>query len=369
MKKAMSKGGGFDAETYAQRWEALQSQAARVQSAASLGEVADELEDLDALIGALPGRLARLRAQGYRYGRDLEERIAHLSQEWPEVRRRAEDILDDVRRHLRYVDSDVRRALDRARDTHSPAAFGAAEAELEALESRIEQARDDVRGAFDRFADQARALQRDLDHLLWASEQLASASFPLHPDEGLVDACEAQWLTHGDEGPKGILFLTDARLIFEQREKVATKKVLFVAVKKKLVQELQFAAPIGGVEIVAAEDVRGGFLGLSKRELLTLRFTTRTEGHDIPQARLRLLKGADNQEWVGKIQQVQREELVPVGAPAGSPGTAPEPQGSATPQEIPTHCPSCGAPLTATLVKGMHEIRCEYCGAVIRIAS
>jgi len=147
---------------------------------------------------------------------------------------------------------------------------------------------------------------------------------------------------------------------------VTTKKVLFVSVAKKMVQEMQFAAPIGGVEIVEAEDARGGFLGLGKRELLTLRFTTRTEGRDVSQARLRLLKGADNQAWVGKIQQTQRGELRPVGGESGSSGAAPDPGDAATPQEIPTHCPSCGALLTTPIVKGMQEIRCDYCGAIIR---
>ncbi len=368
MKKVWAKGHGSDDETYTRRWEALQRQAAEVLDGADLGAVLDALEDLDALMGALPGQLADLRAQGYRYRADLEARVTRLSQGWPAVRRRATEAREEAQRRLRSGALEARRALEQARHARSPAALDAAQAELKALERRTQQARRHARGAFDRFAQQAQALKGDLDHLLWASEQLAGASFPLYPAEGLVDACQAQWLTRQDEGPKGTLFLTDARLIFEQREKVATKKVLFVAVKKKLVQELQFAAPIGGVEIVEAEDARGGFLGLAKRERLTLRFTTRTEGHDVPQARLRLLQGADNQAWVGQIQRVQREELVPVGGRAGTSGEASDPQGAAPSPEIPTHCPSCGAPLTAPVVKGMHEIRCAYCGVVLRIA-
>lgn len=365
--KSMSKGGrGLDETTRAQRMSALERQANAVLNAARLGAVAGEMEDVSAGLIAATGALQRLRGRGYRYAPELEDQAATLEQAWPGVRRRAEQMLREARQSLRPVETEARQALTRGRAARSEADFATQDDRLTALQKRVNQAQDEVRGAFDDFARQVRAFASEVQHLDWAVERLASASFALTPEENLVDACEAQWLTHEDEGPKGMLFLTDARLIFEQREKVTTKKVLFMPVAKKMVQELQFAAPIGGVEIVEAEDARGGFLGLGKQERLTLRFTTRTEGQDVSHAQMRLLQGADNQAWVGKIQQVQRDELRPVEGLSGSPGAAPDPGDAATPQEIPTRCPSCGALITTPIVKGMHEVKCEYCGAIIR---
>ena len=356
----------LDAETRARRWSALQDKAAELQAQASLSHATEAIGDMETKVRGLADKIHTLRGNGYRYTQTLETRTQQAAADWPAIRSQADAALSRARTSLSSIDADIARALSQGRRATTAADFAAADDALERAEDRIEQAARAVTGTFDDFADRVDAMNRELDHLIWATEAWAAASFDPYPDEALVDAAKAQWITHGDdEGPKGVLFLSDSRLIMEQKEKVATKKVLFIATEKKLVQEMQFAAPIGAVEIQEASDERKGFLGLSKREMLKLRFTTPTEGKRIGSATLRLLGGADNEAWAARIKQVQRGDFAPEAAlEAASDATA----DATTPQrEIPTHCPSCGALFTQSIVKGMQELRCEYCGAVVRL--
>jgi len=356
----------MDAETRARRWSSLQDKASDIQASAMLGEAADALEDMNAKVRALPEKVHQLRARGFRYGRTLDERAAQIASDWPETRRQAEKALAGARTALRGLDDEIASALAQGRRAQTEEEMSAAKDALERLEDRVERAERDVKGAFDGFASRVNALENEVEHFLWAAKQWAEASFDIYPDEALVDACEAQWLTRDDEGPEGVFFLTDARVVMEQKEEVATKKVLFITTEKKLVQKMQFAAPIGAVEVLEATDARGGFLGFGKREMLTLRFTAATEGKRISKAVLRLLGGADNEKWAARIKQVQRGDLareaVALARPEGASAEAAE-----TPREIPTRCPACGALFTQPIVKGMKELRCEYCGAVVRL--
>ncbi len=355
----------MDAQQRAQRWASLQRRAAEVQSAVLLGDAVEWLDDLHGRVTELPGQVRRLREQGYRYARGLAERAEALAQAWPQAHARAETLLAQHRRALAAATTATERTLNRARSARTDADFTGAEAELARWERRAEEAVEDVRGAVASFDEQARALAREVDHLLWAVERLQGAGFTLYPDEYLVDACAAQFLLQGDdEGPKGVLYLTDGRLIFERDEELATKKFLFITTEKKRVQEVWFAAPIGAVEVAETRDARGGFLGLGKRELLHLRFTQRVEGHDLAGARLRLLEGADNDAWAAAIGRVKREELTAEVEPAAEAAGEAAP---ASPRDIPTHCPGCGAPLTTPVVKGMRELTCEFCGLVVRL--
>ena len=62
-------------------------------------------------------------------------------------------------------------------------------------------------------------------------------------------AVKARWDQEGDNDPEGILYLTDKRLIFERKEKVATKKVLFVTVSSQMVHEVMIDQPLATCKV------------------------------------------------------------------------------------------------------------------------
>jgi len=334
--------------------EALSSRLERLQRAASLTDIYDDLEDIETVLTALPADVEALRTRGYVFSSYLERKIEVLASQWAqmrdrvrrEVERRSAELAEDLRR--------AERALQQARPGN-PAQIARAEGAIRTLEGRVSAAQDTLEAMFDALDQNVTQTQAQVEAIEWALDQADQASFDFYPDEHLVAACQAQWLQDEKDGPKGILFLTDGRLIFERKEEIATKKVLFITTQKEAIQELLFAIPIGQVE--AAKATQAGFLG--RKEMLELRFAPEAE---ISEARLRLLGGADNEEWAGRIGRVRSGDIEQERVQA-----AVEKAETETAKEVPTKCPNCGAILTTPIVKGMREITCEYCGAVIRL--
>ena len=188
----------------------------------------------------------------------------------------------------------------------------------------------------------------------WTLDQLDEATFQLHPLEDPIFASQAQYMESKKEGPKGVLYLTDERLIFEQKEEIATKKVLFITTEKEKVQEPIFEVLAGHVDEVKTS--QKGFLG--HKEMMELLFAPEA---DLSSATIRLHGGADNEEWAALIGRVKSGEIA-------KERTKPKDEGAEEAvRAAPTKCPTCGATLSVELVRGMREITCQYCGSVIRL--
>jgi hypothetical protein len=71
------------------------------------------------------------------------------------------------------------------------------------------------------------------------------------------------------------------------------------------------------------------------------------------------LHGQDCNAWHGLINQVK----------AGNTNRAIEVDQSAIDKvkTAPTQCPVCGGAVTQPVLRGMDSIKCEYCGAVMRL--
>ncbi len=333
------------------RWEDLAGQA-------TLSPLFGMLEDLSGRIGTLPTRIAEIRRRGYIFGNDLESRADELRQRWPEQHQTAQQLLEEQRRVLERSARDAEMFIRRL--GHNEAEIFNAESRLRSLESNINNATSRVSSTFDTTQDDVQALESELTSIEYLLDSLASASFKLYPDEHGVAVCRAVWVSDRDE-PEGLLFLTDGRLIFEQREKKATKKVLFITTKSELVQEKLWETPVGALEEVEIQDKKKF---LSSKELLTLRPSRHTR--DMPNEVTVQLKGTTNEVWKSLINRVQSGDIEAdkVGAPPPEEQAATEASAS-TAQDLPTKCPACGAQLPP-IFKGMHEVSCEYCGTVVR---
>ena len=90
--------------------------------------------------------------------------------------------------------------------------------------------------------------------------------------------------------------------------------------------------------------------------MLSLAFDNRAP---VRNATLRL--EADSEVWQGHIGRVKSGDI------AGE-RTGPRDQAAAEAvKAAPTKCSTCGASITQAVVRGMTEIKCEYCGAVTRL--
>lgn len=346
----------------ATRLAVVRSNWERVAGGVALASLFDALEQVTGQLNGVSQALASVRARGYRFGRDWETQVEAISDRWPQQHTQAVRLLDSERRVLQSAAQDVDNLLQRA--SRDAGLVSTAESRIAVLQSNISAAERRVRDTFDQTQQQAYALQREIAKVQFMLDALDEASFDLLPDEHGIAACEATWVSDQDE-PEGRLFVTDARLIFEQRQEVAKKKVLFITTEKELIQKKLWESPIGAVEELEAEDKKSF---LRHQEMLTLRFSERTR--ETPGDVTLQLKGVDNESWRVLIRKAKTGQIDSdrYGAPA------PEQQLAATieqettmpPKELPTVCPNCAAPLPP-IFKGMNQVVCDYCGTTVNI--
>ena len=328
--------------------EALQAETGRfnaLQGQIMLTSVNDDLEDIEGAINALPANVENLRARGYVFKNYLEKKVETLATQWRDLRPRVQSAIRTQAQSLQTDATSVQNTLNRG------ALAGAA---LTSLESKVSAATRNLQGMYDTLDDNVNQTQQQVDDISWTLQQAEQASFGFLATEAPVEAVPANWKKPDDkDGVDGVLFLTDQRLIFEQKEEVATKKVLFITTEKQKLQSLQWEVPVAQIEQAAGS--KKGLMG--KDDYLTL-----TCGSAAPFRTAEIhLKGETGEAWQGFVGRVKsgdvvKERTVPVDAKAAE-----------AVANAPTKCPTCGATITQTILRGQTEITCEFCGSKIRL--
>jgi len=322
---------------------------------ALLNSQRDRLGQVDAQLAQLPQQVAQVRSRGYLYQARLEEQIALVAKRWPEAHRQALVALEEqvalLRPEINRADEAVRRLQPlkgRPLSTAQPT-IQRVEDELSAVERRIRAAQQAVEGVYSALAREVQAIGREVQTCERMLDWLAGASFTTDPGEWLVAATEAQQVDD-KERTEGVLFLTDQRLIFERREKVARKKILFITTASEVERELTWQAALDALERVEASEARKAVV--SKRELLAV---APRSGSRARAATFELK--TDSDAWRALVLRCQTGEI----------GTERVDGAPEIPEYlVPAKCPSCGGALTqAGRIRGVGAIRCDYCGAAV----
>ncbi len=334
----------------------------QLQEAAVLPDVTGDLDEINALVGTLPYDLQVVRQRGFVHEAQLDEQISSLAGRWDLVHERVSDALYKQQGELVEACNRLLDTVDRLYEpTATQATVDGCWAEVRSLQSRIQSAHDGLTNMYDDFGDELERIESQIDRIQWMLDQVEAAKFRLYQGEAPVVVSSARWIQDGDDvGPSGLLYLTDQRILFEQKEEIATKKVLFVKLDKETVHELLFEAPVSAIEAIKTGEERTGFLALGKVEVLELVFDHTAE---LSGAVLHLQKD-DAQEWeslVGRVKSGQIDRARTEGASAEAVSL------DQARTELPTNCPNCSAPLDQTVVRGMTSVSCQYCGTAIQI--
>lgn len=340
--------------------QSLQSTVGDLQSSVRLTDIRDRIEDLGSTVSGLDRRIESLRQGGYAFEKELEGQAKELGREWskmaPGLEREVESEATILENSLRPLESQLGLlAGDRGMPKSLSSRVKRLQSQMKSLESRVEAAEENIRGGYDQFSSGVDQLKSQLYKLEWMMTELSEASFDLLATESGIMAVKAVWAKDGKQtksDPEGVLYLTDQRIIFEHKEKVATKKILFVATKKKLVQETLWDIPV-----VLVEDVnprKEGFL--NKDDYLELTFAS---GASFDVLNLHIWQRGD--EWQALIQRAKAREFddnraIPI-----------DEEVAERVKNAPTKCSSCGGAITQPILRGMENINCEYCGDVIRL--
>jgi len=330
----------------------LQGQLNDLHGSLQLADVSREIEGIATTLSLLPSEVQELRTRGYGFRAFLENKTNVLAEQWKEVHNRASGEIARRARELEHGAGLAGTVLRQAMGGQA-SQVARAEVEIESLDQKVRAAQSATRAVYEALKQNVDQTRSQVEQIRWLLDQIDEASFQLHPAEDPVVACRAQYLETKKEGPEGVLYLTDERLVFEQKEEIATKKVLFITTEKEKVQQLVFEVPVGQIDEVKTS--QKGFLG--HKEMMELLFAPEA---DLSRATMRL-QNADNEEWAALIGRVKSGEIA-------KERTRPKDEGAVeAARAVPTKCPTCGATLSVEVTRGMREIKCEYCGSVVRL--
>lgn len=332
-----------------------------LQNKVNLTYIYDQLEDIQNSSKGLPQRIQDIRRLNYIFEKNLEQKSIDLQKRWTpiqmSVRVKANQESMSLKSSLKALENEIARINSNVHNiSFAQNLMAGLESKIDSLEDRISASERMLNGLYDSYHTELNQLTKHLTNLEWSYEQLNQASFKLLMEENLIMAVEATWTRDGREDkndPRGNLFITDQRLIFEQKEEVATKKVLFITTERKLVQSLMFEVPVRYVEKIIATE-QGIF---KNKDFLEIHFSNKAPYQTI----VLHLHGQDSDDWTEMINKIlsgdyDKDRTVQI-----------DQEVKEKIENIPTICPGCGATISFPVYRGIDHLNCEYCGYLIKL--
>jgi hypothetical protein len=201
--------------------------------------------------------LDELREAGYHFRAFVDKAYIDAREKFHEAEARLGSYLHDV--EFRKAMENVRQKLEaiseggRRQGGPTPEELKALEESIAALEEKLEAAESEIEDAIRPLQSALSGGHAWINRAKFALEQVSEATFDLQSGEHIVAASDANWEA---EEKKGILYLTDQRIIFEQKEE---KGGGFLGLgKKDKFHEVAFQFPLSEVNVKQRDE---GFLG------------------------------------------------------------------------------------------------------------
>jgi hypothetical protein len=312
------------------------------------------ITDITNHLTALPSDIAAIRSRGYAFRSFLENKAQVLATQWEETQGRIQQTIRTESQVLRQELDQAEPFMQRLQAQASSAvaqsqvvplfqgALDTLEAKLDAAENLIEA----MCSSLERELQSTRSQLGEINTILDSKEE---ASFDFLPAEAVFLVAEAEW-TDGSDTPNGLLFLTDHRLIFEQKEKTGKTLGLFGG---KDVQEMKWEIPLNTVQSVEPENK--GLLG--GKDMLNFSLGA---GAPFGKATVEVKGGVDCKLWARQIRRMMSGDAQDERA------IEPDPELIEKLRNAPTACHVCGGTLPQ-IVAGQTSVTCPYCGVVVRI--
>ncbi|MFC2064963.1 hypothetical protein ACFLXB_07690 [Chloroflexota bacterium] len=348
------------AQEFQSEINSLKSKVKTLQDGVNLRSVRDTLEDNQTTVNSMGERIKEIRQNGYVFEKNLESQasdlVAQLHLILPNIRKQIDIQSTSLSTMLRSIESRLPSLSSSA--SNQPLTqknLKSMKSSVSTLESKISSVEGTISGMYDKLRASIHKIDQHLDEIEWMLKQISEAPFSLLPTESGIMAVKSEWFKSGKEektDPEGILYLTDQRLLFEQKEEIATKKILFIATEKKKIQELLLEIP---VELI--KEVHTSKQGVFKNED-HLDITLET-GAQVHTAHFHIWQ--DCSLWQTYINNARTKEFD-------------KDRVSEIDEEIlkktrsaPTECPNCGGKLDQVILRGMDSITCKYCGVITRL--
>ena len=338
----------------------LQTKIGWIQDSVRLKNTLNAVEDLQTSVNGMGQRVTGLRTRGYVFEKDLEAQAADFVRQWSQLHPPLVTQINTQTAALQGSLSSIELKMTQLNGlrTNPLAArplIAAIQADMALLEDKVRAAESTVNGMYDTFSGQVSNVTKQLGEIDYMLTQLAEARFKLLPSEGGIMAVKAVWckdVKEQNEDPDGVFYLTDQRVLFEQKEEIATKKILFITTAKQKVQELRWEIPV-----TLIDEIKPSKQGMLKNEdHLDIRFGG---GAALESVHLHIWQ--DGNTWLQLLNRARSKDFDKTRAVAIDEAEV------AKTRSIPAKCPSCGAILDQVILRGQDSVKCEYCGFVIRL--
>lgn len=287
-----------------------------------------------------PSQIGQLEGRGYRFSTVLSSQAQALQAAWTAA---TQTIHQDIQQAVASLQPEATRVQGLVGQAESlvtnPDQFNTASALAEqavrALENQTKMAEETVRRGFSAVQTAVEMFEQHLKDANETLDELKEASITLNPDESVIMACKIEWAATGKGGddPDGNIYLTDKRLVFEQKEKKGKFLGLFGG---KQVQGQLWAVELSQITGMTAD--KKGLFGGRKMLLLGL-----AEGAPYPELPLEVKDGFGNERLAELIRRAQAGQF---GAPIDVGGGVAVQQPPTTNPEVAT--PSAPMPAPAT---------------------
>jgi hypothetical protein len=300
-------------------------------------------------LGALAAEVARARTRGWVWGPEWERTLAELE-------RTGEEVARDVRTETSAAASRMKSRLDGCRSkltrtsvtAANLSALAAIEEEARSIASAASAEEQRIRAITGPFVEPYDRLEGEVSAAHTHLEPVEVAKFQLGAGERPWLTAEAAWKDAPGGEVSGLLYLTDKRIRFEQKETVATKKFLFITTASEEKHQCLIDEPVGN--IARSDDATKGLL--FKDQLVTIGW----QNTRITKSTFDINSGGTAKEWDTRIEELRSGQLAHrmTEAAAASPTAG-------MPIDPPTTCTGCAAALDAP-VRGATTLVCRYCG-------
>lgn len=327
-----------------------------LQDSASLKSTIDEFTDLSSKAENFSNRIEFLRQRKYAYNGLLEKTAEDIANQWKLI---AGSIDSQIKFQSATLQSSLRSIEIRLNSQGAIPPFTQVQmmtAEVDTFDDRCSSVQQTIETMYGNIKNEIETFSQQLSDLEYSLDKAEGASFGFLPGETVVKAVKAVWCRNGKEeksDPKGVLFITDQRMIFEQNEEVVTKKVFFVTTETQKIQKLLFEVPA-----VSVASVEGSKQGLFKnQDMLHLDFAS---GFFAREATLHLFD-QPAEDWQKLVIQVKNHEIDSIRVFAIDTNAVEKAKAA------PAQCPYCGGAITKPVLRGMDSINCDFCGKDIRL--
>jgi hypothetical protein len=244
----------------------------------------------------LAASLKTLQSAGYLYSGYIKTEIELLKTTWAPA---PSHVLSGIDRYVASLQEAAHATERLAQQTLQAQPTSNQSPSVPSLDKQLVAVRSFLQKPYEDLARAATDIQAQLDKtemaLAWGKE----ASFDWKINEALFMAANAQLVEEqsNQSNPKGILYLTDKRLLFEEKGERAKAKFWFITLSTEYVQHLLFEVSLDQIKDTQEQDTRRLF---RKHELLKVQFADSASRSSA----VFELDGAANEEWMRAINAI-----------------------------------------------------------------